>query len=88
MIELTASEASRSFSAVLDEAENGETIVVTRNGRRVALIVPAPLANGAAVCAVFHRWAGKLDADDRFEENVAKVRETASAELDGNPWLD
>ncbi|MGW3963112.1 type II toxin-antitoxin system Phd/YefM family antitoxin [Amycolatopsis sp. NPDC005003] len=88
MLELTASEASRSFSAVLDEAENGETIVVTRNGRRVALIVPAPLANGAEVCRVFHRWAGKLDVDDRFEENVAQVRETASAELDGDPWRD
>ena len=85
-MELTASEASRSFSAVLDEAEKGETIVVTRNGRRVALIVPAPRANGAEVCAVFHRWAGKLD--DRFAENVAKVRETASAELDGDPWRD
>ncbi|UOX88048.1 type II toxin-antitoxin system Phd/YefM family antitoxin [Amycolatopsis sp. FBCC-B4732] len=88
MIELSASEASRSFSAVLDEAENGETIAVTRNGKRVALIVPAPHANGVAVCAVFHRWAGKLDVDDRFEENVTKVRETASAELDSDPWRD
>ncbi|MEU5257846.1 type II toxin-antitoxin system Phd/YefM family antitoxin [Amycolatopsis sp. NPDC021455] len=88
MLELSASEASRSFSAVLDEAEKGETIVVTRNGKRVAMIVPAPRANGTEVCAVFHRWAGKLPADERFEENVAKVRETASAELDGDPWRD
>jgi prevent-host-death family protein len=88
VLEMTASEASRSFSAVLDEAEKGETIIVTRNGRRVALIVPAPRANGAEVCAVFHRWAGQLEGGDGFEENVAKVRETASAELDGDPWRD
>ena len=87
-MELSASEATRSFSAVLDEAEKGETIVVTRNGKRVAMIVPAPRANGTEVCAVFHRWAGKLPVDERFEENVAKVRETASAELDGDPWRD
>ncbi|MFD9964247.1 type II toxin-antitoxin system Phd/YefM family antitoxin [Amycolatopsis sp. NPDC058986] len=88
MRELTASEASRSFSSVLDDAENGETIVVTRNGRRVALIVPAPRTNGAAVCAVFHRWGGKLSADETFADNVAKVRETASAEGDSDPWHD
>ncbi|WP_370968984.1 hypothetical protein [Amycolatopsis sp. cg9] len=32
--------------------------------------MPAPHANGVAVCAVFDRWAGKLDVDDRFDENV------------------
>ncbi|WP_410630599.1 hypothetical protein [Amycolatopsis sp. cmx-4-83] len=50
--------------------------------------MPAPHANGVAVCAVFHRWAGKLDVDDRFAENATKVRETASAELDSDPWRD
>ncbi|MBV9721106.1 MAG: type II toxin-antitoxin system prevent-host-death family antitoxin, partial [Mycobacterium sp.] len=36
MREVTASEASRNFSAVLDSVERGEIIVVTRAGRRVA----------------------------------------------------
>jgi hypothetical protein len=32
MREMTAAEALRNFSAVLDEAERGEAIVVTRGG--------------------------------------------------------
>ena len=52
MKELTASEAARRFSAVLDGTEDGETYVITRAGRRVAMIVPAPLANGRAVSDV------------------------------------
>lgn len=41
MKELTAVDAKVRFGAVLDAVERGEEIVVTRNGRRVARIVPA-----------------------------------------------
>ncbi|MBP2323752.1 prevent-host-death family protein [Kibdelosporangium banguiense] len=88
MREMSASEASRNFSALLDEAEHGETIVVTRNGRRVALIVPAPRANGRALRDVFRRWNKHEAFDDAFAENVAGVRGTATAELDTDPWRD
>lgn len=88
MREMTASEASRNFSAVLDEAEHGETIVVTRNGHRVALIVPAPRANGGALREVFRRWNGNPALDEAFAENVASVREMVSADLDADPWHD
>ncbi|MGA2929327.1 MAG: type II toxin-antitoxin system prevent-host-death family antitoxin, partial [Solirubrobacteraceae bacterium] len=53
---MSASEASRNFSAVLDCAEHGETIVVTRSGQRVALITPAPRTNGGALRNVLNRW--------------------------------
>jgi prevent-host-death family protein len=36
-----AREANRSFSKILKEAENGETITITRNGKPVARLVPA-----------------------------------------------
>jgi prevent-host-death family protein len=88
MREMTASEASRNFSAVLDDAEHGETIVVTRNGHRVALIVPAPRSNGRALREVFRRWNGNDALDDKFADNVAAVRDTATAELDTDPWRD
>ena len=88
MREMTASEASRNFSSLLDEAEHGETIVVTRNGRRVALIVPAPRANGRALRDVFRRWRNHEAFDDTFERNVVATRETASTELDNDPWHD
>ncbi|HET7386011.1 MAG TPA: type II toxin-antitoxin system prevent-host-death family antitoxin [Nocardioidaceae bacterium] len=86
MREMTASEASRSFSAVLDSAERGETILVTRAGRRVAAITPAPRANGAALRAVFERWHGNPALDDTLATRVDAARETASAELDTDPW--
>ncbi|MCE7007740.1 type II toxin-antitoxin system prevent-host-death family antitoxin [Kibdelosporangium philippinense] len=85
---MSASEASRNFSALLDEAEHGETIVVTRNGRRVALIVPAPRANGRALRDIVRRWSTHDVFDDEFADNIAAARETASAELDKDPWRD
>lgn len=88
MRELSASEASRTFSAVLDSAEHGETIVVTRSGRRVALIVPAPAANGAALREVFRRWGGNPALDDTFASHVAAAAEAVSTEEDTDPWRD
>jgi prevent-host-death family protein len=41
MKELTAVEAKVKFGSVLDAVERGEEIVVTRNGKVVARIVPA-----------------------------------------------
>ncbi|MFD4422981.1 type II toxin-antitoxin system Phd/YefM family antitoxin [Agromyces sp. NPDC058484] len=88
MREMSASEASRSFSAVLDSAEHGETIVVTRAGRRVAAITPIPRANGAALREVFERWHGDPALDDALTARIAAAREAASGELDADPWLD
>jgi prevent-host-death family protein len=88
MREMSASEASRSFSAVLDSAEHGETIVVTRGGRRVAAITPIPVANGAALREVFERWHASPAIDDALGARVAAVRDAASAEMDADPWRD
>jgi prevent-host-death family protein len=43
MASIGAREANRSFSKILKEAENGKTITITRNGRPVARLVPAPI---------------------------------------------
>ncbi len=67
---MTATEASRSFAAVLDSAEHGETIVVTRGGRRIAVIGPAPVGNGAALNDVLRRFR----PDDDFAADVASAR--------------
>lgn len=87
MKELSASEAARRFSAVLDGAEDGETFVITRGGRRVALIVPAPRANGGAVADVVGRWQDRLGVDDSFAAAVAAAGD-ATADLDADPWRD
>lgn len=86
MREMSASEASRNFSAVLDSAEHGETTVVTRAGHQVALIVPAPRANGSALRDVLRRWSGNPALDDAFADNVEATREVATAEADVDPW--
>lgn len=44
MTTIGAREANRSFSKILREAENGRTVTITRNGRPVARLVPAPVA--------------------------------------------
>lgn len=80
MREMSASDASRNFSAVLDCAEQGETIVVTQGGKRVALIVPAPRANGPALREVFRRWQGNAAFGDSFTANVAACRTIATTD--------
>ena len=67
---ITATEASRRFAAVLDEAEHGETIVVTRGGRRVAVIGPAPATPGRAVKDLFRRHR----PDAGWEDDLREVR--------------
>lgn len=84
---MSASEAARRFSAVLDGAEHGETVVITRGGRQIALIVPAPRANGSAVVEVLNRWRDQLGVDDQFAANVASAG-NVSAVLDGDPWRE
>jgi prevent-host-death family protein len=86
MMEMTASDASRNFSAVLDSVEQGETIVVTRGGRRIASIAPASAATGAALNAVLTRWRGSAAIDDNFAESIGTARAASSIESDSDPW--
>jgi prevent-host-death family protein len=55
MTTMTATDVARNFSSVLDAVAGGETIVITRGGRRVAKLTPTPAANGAAVREVLRR---------------------------------
>ncbi len=51
-------------SAALDGVESAETIVITRGGRRVALLMPAPRANGKAVRDALAAWRGRSLHED------------------------
>jgi prevent-host-death family protein len=77
---VTATEASRSFAALLDEVEHGETVVVTRGGRRIATIGPAGAGNGAAVRAFL---LGELP-EPAFARAVRAAREAGTFE--GIEW--
>lgn len=76
---VTATEASRSFAALLDEVERGETVVVTRGGKRIASIGPASVGNGAAVLALLTH-----DVDEDFAADVAAARDAVTSE--GPAW--
>jgi prevent-host-death family protein len=68
MRRLTATDAARRFSDVLDAVERrGESFVVVRRGRAVARIEPAGAANGKKVKEILRsgpsdgRWASELE---------------------------
>lgn len=89
MKEMTATEVARSFSAVLDAVERGESIVVTRGGERLATIAPAPRANGAAINEIIRKHAVPLaegEADPMLE--VLEELRALTADVDGDPWRD
>lgn len=77
---VTATEASRSFAAILDEAERGGTVVVTRGGRRIATIGPAAESNATAVIALL----SAPPPDGEFAADVAAAREAVTTE--GPAW--
>ena len=77
---MTATEASRSFASLLDEAERGETIIITRADRRIATVGPVDLSNGSDVVALL-RYS---PVDDDFAHDVAAARE--AVELTEPAW--
>jgi prevent-host-death family protein len=77
---VTATEASRSFAALLDEAERGQTVVITRGGRRIASIGPASASNGAEVVALL----AANTTDEDFAGDVLAARDAVA--LEGPAW--
>jgi len=64
----------------LDEAERGQTVVVTRGGRRIASIGPANASNGAEVIALLASNA----VDEDFAADVLAARD--DVDLGGPGW--
>lgn len=83
MVVMSASEVSRNFASVLDRAAHGETIIVTRGGKRLATIAPAPAANGAALADFLAQRQGSLD--DSFATDVLGARDLLVSE---DPWSE
>ena len=81
---MTATEASRNFSNLLDAIERGETITITRGNHAVAEIHPATRRTGADLRAAL---AAIPAPDDRFAEDINDA--VALLEADGgDPWAD
>ena len=69
MKNLTATEAARNFSDVLDHVEHdGETFVVTRNGQPVARIEPVRSSTGEVVERILAARPTDPDWPDELRE--------------------
>ena len=86
---LTVTEVSPSFSSVLDELEREqEEIVLVRNHRHVARLVPEP--RGQNALQVFGDLHGTLDdaTADALAKGIRASRNVKGAKLNSwkNPW--
>ncbi len=84
MATMTAAEASRNFSTVLDRAEHGETITIVRHGRTVAMVAPAPKKTGRDLRLALEK-ADIPPPDDEFEADIAAALAFLSKDA-GDPW--
>lgn len=77
MSEVTATEAARSFSDILDAVEHrGERFTIVRRGRVVAQLAPVSTGKGADLKALLRRHG----SDTGFAKDVASVRELVEVE--------
>ncbi len=81
---MTATEASRRFSDLLDAIERGETVTITRGNHPIAEIRPARRRTGADLRAAL---ADIPAPDDRFADDIAGALALLTTE-GGDPWAD
>jgi len=83
MRRLTATDAARRFSELLDAVERrGESFVVVRRGRAVARIEPAAEANGRRVKELLRSHP----RDRRWASELRKLR--AALQIEERSWSD
>jgi prevent-host-death family protein len=80
---LTATEASRSFSDLLNRVAAGEEIEITRAGAPVALIGP-PRPRTFLPADEFRSLIASLDLDDDFARDLEAIRTEPDDQRD--PW--
>jgi antitoxin (DNA-binding transcriptional repressor) of toxin-antitoxin stability system len=85
MISMTATEAARSFSRVLDLAAQGETILVTRGGELVASIVPPHRPNGSGIIDAYDAVEPDADFAADYERDRTWFNTPTQAR---DPWED
>ena len=81
---MTATEASRKFSDLLDAIERGETITITRGHHVIAEIRPARRRTGADLRAAL---ADVPPPDDKFAADISDALALVTAE-GADPWAD
>jgi prevent-host-death family protein len=80
---MTATQASRSFSDLLNRVAAGEEIELIRSGAPVAVIGP-PRTHLLSRARFRELLAGAPSPDEDFGEDLRRVRESAGPP--GDPW--
>ena len=81
---MTATEASRNFSSLLDAVEAGEAVTITRGNHAVAEIRPATPRTGAGLRSALE---GIPPPDDRFAADITSAISLIASE-ESDPWAD
>lgn len=81
---ISATEASRKFSDLLDAIERGETVTITRGSRPVAEIRPAHRRTGRDLRVAL---AETSPPDARFESEIADALTIVTNDRT-DPWAD
>ena len=81
---ISATEASRHFSDLLDAIEHGETVTVTRGNRAIAEIRPAHRRTGRDLREALTETS---PPDDRFEADIADALSYVTNDRT-DPWAD
>ena len=83
MTSMTATEAAREFSDVLNRVAAGDEIEITRNGAPVAVL--APVRSRTLSAARFRLLlASAPPIDDRFADDLRAIRDSVSPP--DEPW--
>ena len=76
-MDISATEAARRFSEILDAVEHrGESFVIVRKGRPVARMGPATKASGEAIKEILH----KHQLDPAWEKELQELRALVGVE--------
>lgn len=81
---ITATEASRRFSDLLDAIEAGDQVTITRGDRAIAEMRPVRRRTGRDLRDAL---AGLPALDDGLADDIAQGLEAVAGEA-GNPWDD
>ena len=87
MRDMTATDASRGFSDLLDTVERGETVTITRGGKVVAEIRPAGRRTGRDLRRMLESRSSLLADDDAFEHDISNGMAMLTLP-DADPWPD
>jgi prevent-host-death family protein len=83
MTRMTATEAARNFSEVLNRVGSGDEIEITRSGAPVA-VISRPAIRMQPPERLAELLAAGPAVDDRFAEDLVKIRRAAGPPRD--PW--